>query len=538
MPQIQQTAPKAPAKLGATGTPAVEDTMSAPRAKIYEQIQAIHAEKDPENKLNMISQLAQSSKQFAADTKKAITERVVSESRIPMLKDAIAKEDEGGFSNLVGNVINARFGLPNTGTQLRRNMDDEVQHANKKISMEFEQNPDIVAIAALHDSHGFLATQSTLAGRAISRRENDAVQDVNKQAQLENTRETGKINREAAFANTSQMLKLRTQEREIERQTKKDELEQQLHDAITPEQRDIARAYSGKQPHDTSVDSFLIANVKRDKSFQAVMTQADSPEGMVSLALSGNPQAAKVAVAKQAELLSGETDPMSPKYRAAKATATEDMRFMNKVMSTSEGYSNALDLVYGTKGSDRRKKYESALANETALLSPKDQLAARTNAKAQLAKDALATANKNQFVRSISSWPEQFTTVMDSNPIYQKLVTDKGKNNVSVRDMVTSITAIADPAVRSQQMQNFEFVMQNAAKHNNQAYFGFALDNMAVQMNIADSITRTLKGDLGDAALGAARTFFNPLSHLKEGISKVYDDIDSAYGVTKYIKGQ
>lgn len=544
MPNLQQTEPVAPATLGQTGGPKVADVMSEARKAIYQKVQDIQATRDPETKLGMISDLAASSRQFAADTKKAITERNIAESRIPLLKQRIQQEDAGGAASMVGNIINAKFGLPNTGTQLRRNMDDEVQHVNKKVAMEFDANPDIVAIASLHDAHGFLATQTALASRAIGRKEQDQIRDENAALTLQNTRETGKIQKQASFDNSAQLLQMNAQQRQLDRQQKQDEQQQQLYDAITPEQRDVARAYSGKAPGDSSVDSFLVANIKRDKNFAAAVSQADSPDGMVSLALSGNPQAAKIAVNKQAEQLSGETDPMSQKYRAAKATATEDMRFMNRIVNTSADYESALDTVYGPKGAAKRTKYLTSLQNETALLSPKDKLAAQTQAKTQLAKDALMVENQKRFVNNVSSWPAEFTKVLDVHPIFQKLAEQKGRTNVSVEDMIKGITALPDPTVKAEQMKNFEFLMNHAAQQLNQGYFGFAVDGTAVKTNISQNIARSLRGDTQSALLAGAQSFFNPLSKIKQGIEDLTGTdlspaaLDQKYGIMDYIRGK
>lgn len=555
MPQLQQVETPVPAKLqtrlpvSPTGQSVTLGEQSDVMAGINAARATIQGAKTPEEKLNLISELSAASKQSMGDITQQIYDQQIAQSNVPkltqMLKDNVENAGPGQF---LANTLKYNLGIPIvTGNHLRNAIQEETNNVLKKTKAIAAQNPDLQTIDALHDPKGFLNTQTLLASKDIARNEQDALRDQNKvdataiqdrqfQDRIKESRITSQLN-----LNTSSEL------RRQDRQAIQDEKTQAIADSITPEQRDLAATHLGKNVNDPVVDRYIMGNHK-DKLLGPVLSNASSPEAIVNLALDGNSVAQGVAVDKQAQLLSGTDDRNSDKYIAAKATAKNDMKFMNRVISNPAGQEEAMNIVYGPKGTTRRKQYESSLA-ANALLPGKEGQAANRAARQQLAQDALFTANKNEFMNKISSWPDRTLSLIEKNPIYQQLVQDKGKDNVGVQDVVNSISAIKDKKVAATELDAFSNVMQHAAGEKNKAYFGFALDNLSTGGLVQQAVTRSLMGDVRAALVAGGQEMLKgnvqPLGIISHQAGNMMDALlgyakqqNIGQGIKSYITGE
>lgn len=523
------------------------DPAAAFRETLRQQMTSITTEKDPRVKLNLISQLSSASHKRAAEIATTIAERLRSESRIPMLKERLRELDKGGIGNLLGSLINRRMGIPPEQNTVRLSLEDERQEITRRIKLELSQNPDIVAIGALQDSFGFLNTQTKLATSEINKKTSDEIRDENRvditaerksaaDLRLRESRISAGITASTALQNQKLLIEERKDVRKEERQEKKEDQRIDLLNALDQDQLEAARIISGKHRTDFTIGDYVIQNLK-SKDFQEVLASVGSPEVIQSIALEGNVTAQKYMTIKQAEILSGTEDRTDSKYIGELAISKNDIKEMFKVMTSPTQFAIAMDRVYGSKGTSKRDSYDQANLQRTLLMGTREQAIENKRIRSELAADFLTTVNTDTFKSNINSWGAQFTSVMENNPIYMKLVKDKGKNNISIDDYVSSIMSIEDDTNKAKEMQMFETVMAGAAANKNKAYFGFAIDNISVKATLERSVVRSLRGDLEDAFPTIARTaqgVINPLAVLQEEIQK----IDEEYNISDYLFGK
>lgn len=550
---VQQSAENKPSNVKFGGRLPVDQTATDPAAALREgitlQMNDILQEKDPNVRLEKISQMSTAARRKQSEILERIATRVKDESQIPILEQKLKEVRNQGFAGrLLDGAIQRKLGGLLPEQSLRNALQEERAAVQQKIKLEISTNPDIASVEAIHDTFGFLNTQTRKTTAQIGRQEADEIRDENKEddsitrAMEAKVRITeARIAKETAIEmqrdSSKQLFDYQTEIRREDKKEAKEEKRVDLLNALSQPQIEAARIISGKSEKDNSIGDYIILNSK-NKDFSETMANIESPDAILRLSLEGNSTAQGFLMKKQAEVLAGTSDRTDPRYIKELAVAKNDVREMTRVMTSPSQLEVAKDRVYGMKGSSKRTNYDNNNQLRTLALGTREAAAENLRIRAELAGDFLATVNRETFVGNLDSWGDQYTAALGKLPTYLKLAQDKGKGNVKLDDMIQSITAIEDPEIKAQELAKFETIMSAAAANKNKAYFGFALDNLGVRSAIERSVVRSLRGDLQDATLPIARTLVNPTGVAIEYIKDTYKEIDDKFDITDYIFGK